>query len=419
MVAADRQDVTGDHGETLWTDDAEKAESSASASPGTGKSATSMKGDGISKRSGDWFGGLFGSTTDHTESSDGASDDHLPGETRRLYTIGTGGNPSYDAPRMRYSFASYTRSGELHEIDPATGKDTLLKRATVLGDFDLMRESGVYVAPAYSGNTDSIVLTDEWGPVNIYLLPFVKPVNVKHFFEEEQVENYTDALRVAVEQMKVNPDERNVIVTHQFVTGAKRSESEEISVGGTDNVDVNVFENFDYVALGHIHGPQKISRETVRYCGTPLKYSFSEIHHKKSVTIVEMKQKGNVVIRTKELNPLHDWYEIKGSYMEVAEKSYYDSLDRNCYMHITLTDEEDIPDAVRKLQVIYPNLMKLDYDNQRTRGRKSFADVQEVEEKTPFDIFEDLYEKQNNQEMNEEQKQLIHSLIEKIWEDKN
>ena len=283
----------------------------------------------------------------------------------------------------------------------------------------LMRESGVYVAPAYSGNTDSIVLTDEWGPVNIYLLPFVKPVNVKHFFEEEQMENYTDALRVAVEQMKVNPDERNVIVTHQFVTGAKRSESEEISVGGTDNVDVNVFENFDYVALGHIHGPQKISRETVRYCGTPLKYSFSEIHHKKSVTIVEMKQKGNVVIRTKELNPLHDWYEIKGSYMEVAEKSYYDSLDRNCYMHITLTDEEDIPDAVRKLQVIYPNLMKLDYDNQRTRGRKSFADVQEVEEKTPFDIFEDLYEKQNNQEMNEEQKQLIHSLIEKIWGDKN
>ena len=136
MVAADRQDVTGDHGETLWTDDAEKAESSASASPGTGKSATSMKGDGISKRSGDWFVGLFGSTTDHTESSDGASDDHLPGETRRLYTIGTGGNPSYDAPRMRYSFASYTRPGELHEIDPATGKDALLKRATVLGDFD-------------------------------------------------------------------------------------------------------------------------------------------------------------------------------------------------------------------------------------------------------------------------------------------
>lgn len=136
MVAADRQDVTGDHGETLWTDDAEKAESSASASPGIGKSATSMKGDGISKRSGDWFGGLFGSTTDHTESSDGASDDHLPGETRRLYTIGTGGNPSYDAPRMRYSFASYTRPGELHEIDPATGKDALLKRATVLGDFD-------------------------------------------------------------------------------------------------------------------------------------------------------------------------------------------------------------------------------------------------------------------------------------------
>lgn len=280
----------------------------------------------------------------------------------------------------------------------------------------LMKESGVYVAPAYSGKTDAITLEDEWGPVHIYLLPFVKPVNVKRFFEDDSIESYTDAVQCAVRQMNLNSDERNILVTHQFVTGAKRSESEDISVGGTDNVDVSVFDGFDYVALGHIHGPQKIGRETVRYCGTPLKYSFSEIHHEKSVTIVEMKEKGNVEIRTRKLEPLRDWCEIKGTYMKLTEKSYYENLDRESYMHVTLTDEEDIPEAVRKLQVIYPNLMKLDYDNQRTRGKSSFAEIEEVEEKTPYDIFEELYEKQNNQPMSEEQTQLIQNLVEQIWE---
>lgn len=280
----------------------------------------------------------------------------------------------------------------------------------------LMKESGVYVAPAYSGKTDAITLEDEWGPVHIYLLPFVKPVNVKRFFEDDSIESYTDAVQCAVRQMNLNSDERNILVTHQFVTGAKRSESEDISVGGTDNVDVSVFDGFDYVALGHIHGPQKIGRETVRYCGTPLKYSFSEIHHEKSVTIVEMKEKGNVEIRTRKLEPLRDWCEIKGIYMKLTEKSYYENLDRESYMHVTLTDEEDIPEAVRKLQVIYPNLMKLDYDNQRTRGKSSFAEIEEVEEKTPYDIFEELYEKQNNQPMSEEQTQLIQNLVEQIWE---
>ena len=170
------------------------------------------------------------------------------------------------------------------------------------------------------------------------------------------------------------------------------------------------------MALGHIHGPQKIGRETVCYCGTPLKYSFSEIHHKKSVTIVEMKEKGNVEISTKELAPLRDWCEMKGTYMELTEKANNENLDQDSYMHITFTDEEDIQEAVRKLQVIYPNLMKLDYDNQRTRGKAAFLEAAEAEEKTPFDISEELYEKQNNQEMNEEQKKLIHDLIETIWE---
>ena len=281
----------------------------------------------------------------------------------------------------------------------------------------LMKESGVYVAPVYAGKTQAVVLEDKWGPINIYLLPFVKPANIKRFFEDEQIENYTDAIRVAVEQMKLNTNERNVLVTHQFVTGAKRSESEDISVGGTDNVDASVFDEFDYVALGHIHGPQKIGRETVRYCGTPLKYSFSEIHHKKSVTIVEMKEKENVEISTKELAPLRDWCEMKGTYMELTEKAYYENLDQDSYMHITLTDEEDIPDAIGKLRCIYPNIMKLSYDNLRTRAAGTVRGTAEVEEKSPMELLREFYELQNNQPMTDEQEEIARGMMEEIWED--
>ena len=145
----------------------------------------------------------------------------------------------------------------------------------------LMESSGVYLAPVYDGKVTPITLIDEYGPVKVYLLPFVKPAHVRRCFPEQEISTYTDALCVAIEAMNVDPVERNVLVTHQFVTGATRCDSEELSVGGTDNVDVSVFESFDYVALGHIHGPQQVSRETVRYCGTPLKYSFSEAGHEK------------------------------------------------------------------------------------------------------------------------------------------
>ena len=165
-------------------------------------------------------------------------------------------------------------------------------------------------------------------------------------------------------------EQRNLVVTHQFVTGAARSESEDLTVGGTDNVDAEVFEAFDYVALGHIHRPQKISRDTVRYCGTPLKYSFSEVNHKKSVTIVELFEKGRVEIRTEELTPMRDLREIRGTWNQVTLKANYENTNTQDYMHVTLLDEEDIPDAAAKLRVIYPNLMKLDYEIGRASCRE-------------------------------------------------
>lgn len=281
----------------------------------------------------------------------------------------------------------------------------------------LMAQSGVHLAPVYDGKVSPITLTDEYGPVNLYLLPFLKPAHVRRCFPEREILTYTDALAAAIEAMGVDTAQRNVLVTHQFVTGAARCDSEEISVGGTDNVDVSVFEPFDYVALGHIHGPQQVGRETVRYCGTPLKYSFSEAKHQKSVTVVELGEKGAVSVRTVPLTPMRDLAELRGTYEELTFRGFYDgtSYPRD-YVHITLTDEEDIPDAVSKLRIIYPNLMKLDYDNKRTRAGIVLEGTED-QQRSPLELLEEFYEKQNGKPMGEEQRAFAKSLMERIWEE--
>jgi len=281
---------------------------------------------------------------------------------------------------------------------------------------ELVDVTGIHLSPVYDGNVKKYAMTDEEGPVNIYLLPFIKPATVRAVFPDENINDYTDACRVAVEHMNVDTSERNILVAHQFVTGAQRCDSEEVVVGGIDNVNASVFDAFDYVALGHIHGKQSIGRKEVRYCGTPLKYSFSEKDHKKSVTLVEIGKKGNVDISEVPLIPKHDLREVRGSYDEVTMKSNYENTDTDDYVHIVLTDENDIPDAVGKLRVIYPNLMKLSYDNKRTAMQKVVTDAEDVEKKSPIELFGEFYEMQNNQEMTDEQREFVQNLIESIWE---
>ncbi|MBQ0038563.1 MAG: exonuclease SbcCD subunit D [Clostridiales bacterium] len=280
----------------------------------------------------------------------------------------------------------------------------------------LMHRSGIYMSPVYDGTVTPVVLHDAWGEVNIYMLPFIKPAHVRRFYPDEEIASYTDAVSAAIAHMAVDPAGRNVLMTHQFVTGALRSQSEEVSVGGTDNVDASVFADFDYVALGHIHGPQSIGRETLRYCGTPLKYSASEARHTKSVTVVELAEKGSVRVRAVPLTPLHDLREIRGSYMELTARSYYQSSKTDDYLYITLTDEEDIPNAMGKLRVIYPNLMALVYDNRRTAAAAHIDGAELTEQKTPMELFMAFYQQQNNQPMSREQADFSAGLIEKIWE---
>ena len=288
----------------------------------------------------------------------------------------------------------------------------------------LMRTDGIYISDVYNGETNCYTIEDEYGRVNIYMLPFIKPANVRKFYPDAEIKSYTDAISVAVESMNIDICERNVLLTHQFVTGAGRSDSEDISVGGSDNVDASVFDAFDYVALGHIHNAQNIKSERIRYCGTPLKYSISEAGCDKSVTIVELKEKSaeaehcEISVRTTPLEPKRDIVRLKGLYRELTERSFYENTSyKNDFVHITLTDEDDIIDAVGKLRIIYPNLLGIAYDNKRTNASGGISDVAEVERLTPQELFEEFYKAQNNSDMTDEQKEFVQKLIDEVWEE--
>lgn len=278
----------------------------------------------------------------------------------------------------------------------------------------IMSGQNVFISPVYDGSTARFTLTDDWGEVCVHLLPFIRPSAVRRAFEKEEIHTYQDAVQTAVEQIRLDTEVRNLLVAHQFVTGASRCESEEITVGGIDNVDAAVFDSFDYVALGHIHSPQHIGRKEVRYCGTPLKYSFSEADQEKSVTVAELREKGNVSVTVYPLRPLRDMRKIRGTYLEVTARSFYQNMNTEDYLHITLTDEDDIPDAMQKLRVIYPNVMRLEYDNRRTREEQDIKITEETVQKSDLELFEEFYELQNNQPMTDEQRAFVNEQFRKL-----
>ncbi len=281
----------------------------------------------------------------------------------------------------------------------------------------VMDSCGIHISPVYDGALAPVTLQDAFGPVHVWLLPFVKPAHVRRWFPDADIESYTDAMAEAVAHMDIDTAARNVLVTHQFVTGGTRSGSEELSVGGTDNVDSGVFAPFDYVALGHLHGAQHIGRETIRYAGSPLKYSFSEARQHKSVTVVTLGEKGDVQVRTVALTPLRELREIRGSYDELTARSFYEHTTyRSDYLHLILTDEQDVFDAMSRLRTIYPYLMTLDYDNARTRAAGGMSVPAETERRTPLELFEALYKRQNHRPMSEVQRAYIAQLMEQIME---
>ena len=321
--------------------------------------------------------------------------------------------PSAEAVQVFDSFLTRL-SGEGIPVYVISGNHDSAERLSF--GAELLKESGIYISRVYDGEIRTIETEDEYGPLYIHLLPFLKPSVVRHALEREDMATCQEAVEAALEKLKADPEKRNVLVAHQFVMGAGRCDSEEVSVGGLDQIDGRVFDGFDYVALGHIHSPQHVGKETIRYCGTPLKYSFSEAGHKKSVTVAEFKEKGNVEIKTIPLTPRLDLRKIKGTYLEVTDRKAYTEENRYDYMQITLTDEEDIPNAMARLRTIYPNLMSLAYDNTRTRENREIQGLQEQSRKTELELFGEFFEKLNNEPMKEEQEEYMKNLIRKLKE---
>ena len=281
----------------------------------------------------------------------------------------------------------------------------------------LLEGEGIHLAARYQGPQEPVILQDEYGPAAIYLLPYVKPALVRRLCGEEEIVTYPQAVAWAVGQWQVPPERRNILVAHQFVTGGITCESEELSVGGLDQIPGELFAPFDYVALGHLHGPQSVGRETVRYSGSPLKYSFSECGQEKSVTLVTLAEKGQVTVEPLPLRPTRDMREIRGTYEEVTARSFYENTPREDYLHVILTDQEDVPEAVGKLRVIYPNLLKLTYDNLRTQTTEAVTGAQQPEDRSPLDLFREFYQMQNNQPLSQDQEALLKTMLEEIWEE--
>lgn len=285
----------------------------------------------------------------------------------------------------------------------------------------LMQGSGIWISPVYDGTIRHHTLEDRWGEVNIYLIPFLRPSVVRSFFPDVEIEDYTDALRTIIEDLQVDTSRRNVVLAHQFVTAAgalpETCDSEQLSVGGLDRVDGSVFSPFDYTALGHLHGPQRVGSETIRYAGSPLKYSFSELHQKKSVTVAELREKGVTEIRQIPLQPRREMIELRGTFEEILEEARKKGEPQTDYYHMILTDETDVVDVLSRLREYYPNIMLLDYDNRRTRSQKEVEQLDRVEERTPGELFAVLYEQQNGQEMDSDRKEYLDGLIREIWEE--
>lgn len=308
----------------------------------------------------------------------------------------------------------------------------------------LMQERGVYMSPVYNGSFEPVTLKDEFGEVDVWMLPFVRPATIRACLgmgaladaEREQVTDYTSAIQTALSKMVRTAGRRNVLLAHQFVTGAQVDEngSEEF-VGGLDNVEAYAFDGFDYVALGHIHRPQNVAKNEagvgrVRYSGTPLKYSLSEAAHVKSVTVVELgaidtalNNAAELRIREVPLKPMRDVRKIEGLFAELVSAEFRDAQVRegkslDDYIYVVLTDESDVNDAAAKLRGYYPHLMALSYNNSRTRSVANL-DFENVDQKSPIEIFCDFFKEMNNREMVAEESDFVRNLIDSIWEGKN
>lgn len=290
----------------------------------------------------------------------------------------------------------------------------------------LLEKNRVHIAPVYDGTVVRRTLTDEYGETTFWLFPFIRPASVKRLFPDDDIPDYTAAMQHVIETCDIDPTRRNVAIAHQFVTYSgiepDRSDS-ELSLGGIDNVDASVFDAFDYVALGHIHRPQQVGRKTVRYSGSLLKYSASEIDYDKSAPLITLKEKGDVEVELVALAPVRDMVRIKGPLEKLVSTeatAELDERDRNHYVHAVLTDEFAPIDALSALRAVYPNVMSISFDNARTAAAQEECGgvAENVDRIDPIDLFARFYREQNGADMTDAQYEAVREALEESEEDR-
>ena len=259
---------------------------------------------------------------------------------------------------------------------------------------DILKKNNIYVAKPLNYEVDNAMLEkcvdeDIYGKINIYLMPYISCENVKDIIDNTQIDT----------------SERNILTAHQFVTSVgnenELSASETKNVGGLDDIDVSVFDDFDYVALGHLHAPQRVGRDTVRYAGSILKYSFSETDQKKSFTIVDIGEKGDITINKIPIIPINDMRKIRGPINMLLDKDVYMEGNTEDYIQVTLTDEDEVFDAVRRLKMVYKNMLKLDFDNSRVRALNEVETIENIEQKSDIELFCEFYKNRTDTELSE------------------
>ncbi len=278
----------------------------------------------------------------------------------------------------------------------------------------IFENDGLYIQTTYNGKITSIELSDK---INIYMLPFIKPIEVKQYFETEKIDTYNEAIKLIVDNEKIDENKVNILMAHQFVTAGNKSpetcESETtLNVGGIENVDSSNFDKFDYVALGHIHGPQRIGKDTIRYSGTMLKYSFSEANHNKSAVLINIKNNKSVEYKLIPLKPLRDMRVIKGPIEELLNKENYKDTNTQDYIKAIITNKEPVYDAIGQIRRVYPNTLSLEISNIKSSIQNvELENIEELKQKDEFELFDDFYEFQNNIRLDDEQKKIIKDII--------
>lgn len=309
-------------------------------------------------------------------------------------------------------------------------KDLNIKVFMIAGNHDskerlnfgskIFANDGLYICANYNGKLDKVELEDEFGKLNIYMLPYIKPVEVKKYFEDMEILSYNDAVKAVLENEEINKDERNIIISHQFVTAGneepEKSDSETIFLGGTENVDVSCYSDFDYVAIGHIHGPQRIGRDTARYAGTMLKYSFSEVNQNKCLTVLDFREKDSLDIKLVPIKPLRDMRVIKGPIEELLKEENYITTNREDYIRAIITNEEPVYDAIGQIKKVYPNTLRLDIENSKvTAGLEAnMTNLDNIKKKDEVELFNEFFNFQHNQDLSDIQLEIIKNVVKEV-----